>query len=70
MNRHFVLLFENNVGRKRDRRYFLPTVDIKYYNVMIGGKNLFDQPVIIIIIISNNIYLIISNNIIRRLQHI
>ena len=45
MNRHFILLFENNVGRKRHGRYFLPTVDIKYYNVMIGGKNLFSQPV-------------------------
>ena len=45
MNWHFILLFENNVSRKRHRRYFLSTVEIKYYNVMIGGKNLFDQPV-------------------------
>ena len=42
---HFILLFENNEGRKRHRRYFLPAVDIKYYNVMIGRKNFFDQPV-------------------------
>ena len=45
VNMHFILLFENNVGRKGHRRYFLPTVDMKYYNVMIDGKNLFDQPV-------------------------
>ena len=32
-------------SRKRHRRYFLLTVDIKYYDVMIGGENLFDQPV-------------------------
>ena len=42
---HFILLFENNVGRKGHRRYFLPTADMKDYNVMIDGKNLFDQPV-------------------------
>ena len=42
---HFILLFENNVGRKGHRRYFLPTVDMKDYNVAIDGKNIFDQPV-------------------------
>ena len=26
------------------KRYFLPTAEIKDYNVMIDGKNLFDQP--------------------------
>ena len=26
-------------------RYFLPTVEIKDYNVMIDGQNFFDQPV-------------------------
>ena len=26
-------------------RYYIPNVKIKYYNVMIDGKNFFDQPV-------------------------
>ena len=42
---HVILLFENNVSRKGHRRYFLLTVDMKDCNVMIDGKNLFDQPV-------------------------
>ena len=27
------------------RRYYIPNVEIKDYNVMIDGKNFFDQPV-------------------------
>ena len=27
------------------RRYYIPNVEIKVYNVMIDGKNFFDQPV-------------------------
>ena len=44
-NRLLVLLFENENGRKKHTRYYLPTVEIKDYNVMIDGKNVFDQPV-------------------------
>ena len=44
-NRLFVLAFENNAHRTRHTGYFLPTVELKDYNVMIDGKNLFDQPV-------------------------
>ena len=44
-NRLLVLLFENENGRKKHTGYYLPTVEIKDYNVMIDGKNVFDQPV-------------------------
>ena len=45
VNRLFVLSFENDEHRRRYKLYFLPTVEIKDYNVMIDGKNVFDQPV-------------------------
>ena len=37
------MVFENDIQRTSDRRYYLPNVDIKDYNVMIDGKKLFDQ---------------------------
>ena len=40
-----VLLFEDITHRKRDKVYFLLKVEIKDYNVMIDGQNIFDQPV-------------------------
>ena len=45
VNRRFVLLFENNTLQTSYKRYFLPNVEINYYNVMINGKNFFDQTV-------------------------
>ena len=45
LNRLFVLSFKNNTHRTSYNRYFLPTVEIKVYNVMTDGKNFFDQPV-------------------------
>ena len=45
INRLFALAFENNAQRASNRRYYIPNVEIKNYNVMIDGKNLFDQPV-------------------------
>ena len=45
VNRLFVLAFENHEQRTSNKRYHLPNVDIKYYNVMIDGKNFFDQPI-------------------------
>ena len=45
INRFFVLSFEDSVHRTSYKRDFLPTVKIKYYNVMIDGQNVFDQPV-------------------------
>ena len=45
VNRLFVLAFENDTQKASNKRYYLPNVEIKDYNVMIDGKNLFDQPV-------------------------
>ena len=45
VNRHFVLAFENDGNRASSKRYYIPNVEIKDYNVMIDGKNFFDQPV-------------------------
>ena len=45
MNRLFVLAFENDDQRISNKRYYIPNVEIKDYNVMIDGKNFFDQPV-------------------------
>ena len=35
VNRLFVLSFENNAHHRSYAQYFLPTVEIKYYNVMV-----------------------------------
>ena len=43
VNRLFVLLIENEEDRKVSIGYYLPKVEIKEYNVMIDGKNCFDQ---------------------------
>ena len=45
VNRLFVLAFENDNYRSSTRRYNLPTVEIKDYNIMINGENVFDQPI-------------------------
>ena len=45
VNRLFVLAFENDAQRTSNKRYYIPNVQIKDYNVMIDGKNFFDQPV-------------------------
>ena len=44
VNRYFVLTFEDNDGRESLRQYYVPTIEIKDYNV-IDGKNLFDQQI-------------------------
>ena len=44
VNRLFVLAFENDATRTSNKRYYLPNVKIKYYNVMINEKIFFDQP--------------------------
>ena len=43
-NRLFVLAFENENGRTSHSTY-LPKDEIKDYNVMIDGRNFFDQPI-------------------------
>ena len=45
VNRRFVLSFENEDDRTSHSTYYLPKVEIKDYNVMIDGRNAFDQPV-------------------------
>ena len=45
VNRLFVLAFENDYDRTSDEQYYLRTVKIKYYNIMINGENFFDQPI-------------------------
>ena len=44
-NRLFVLAFENYDDRASNDQYYLPTVEIKDYNIMINGENFFDQPI-------------------------
>ena len=38
VNRLFVLAFENDDQRISNKRYYIPNVEIKDYNVMIDGK--------------------------------
>ena len=45
VNRLFVLAFENDDDRTSDDQYYLPTLEIKDYNIMTNGENLFDQPI-------------------------
>ena len=45
VNRLFVLAFENDDDRKSSDEYYLPTVEIKDYDIMINGENFFDQPI-------------------------
>ena len=45
VNRLFVLAFEDDGQRISNRRHYIPDVEIKDYNVMIDGKNFFEQPV-------------------------
>ena len=44
-NRLFLLAFGNDDHRTSAKRYNLPTVEIKDYNIMINGENFFDQPI-------------------------
>ena len=41
----FVLAFENDDDRTSNDEYYLPTVEIKDYNIVINGENFFDQPI-------------------------
>ena len=45
VNRLFVLSFENEDDRTSRSMYYLPKREIKDYNVMIDGRNFFDQPI-------------------------
>ena len=41
INGLLVLAFENDAQITSNKRYYLPNVEIKEFNVMIDGKNLF-----------------------------
>ena len=48
VNRLLVLAFDrtaNNPTRNGYKRYYLPRVDITKYNVLIDGRNFYDQPI-------------------------
>ena len=45
INRLFVLTFGNDDDRRSDDEYYLPTVEIKDYNIVINGENFFDEPI-------------------------
>ena len=37
--------FKDDSDGESQKQYYFPTVEIKDYNVMIDGKNFFDQPI-------------------------
>ena len=48
VNRLFVLVYTNetnNAKRFNARKYYIPKGIMKYYNVIINGKNFYDQPI-------------------------
>ena len=44
-NRLFVLFFKDDDGRESRKQYYLSTVEIKNHNIMIDGRNFFDQSI-------------------------
>ena len=54
-------MFENTVHRTSYTRHDLPLVEIKDYNVVIHGRNLFDQPVKYNSILYDNIWKITTD---------
>ena len=47
-NRLFVLSFENEDDRTSNYKYYVPSVEIKDYNVLIDGNAIFELPIKII----------------------
>ena len=45
VNRLFVLSFDNEAGRDSVSKYYVPSVEIKDFNVLIDGKPFFEIPV-------------------------
>ena len=43
VNRIFVFSLKDDDGRERHKQYYLSTVEIKDYNVMIDGRSFFDS---------------------------
>ena len=36
---------DNQATRKGQRKYYLPRIDLKIYNVIIDGRNFYDNPI-------------------------
>ena len=45
VNKLFVSSFEDNDRRRCCKKYYLPLAEIKDYNIVTDGQNVFDQPV-------------------------
>ena len=45
VNRLFILSFKDIAGWESHKQYYLPTAEIKDFNVMIGGRIFLDQPI-------------------------
>ena len=45
VNRLFVLSFENEEDRTYFSKYYVPTAEIKDFNVLINDKSFFDSPI-------------------------
>ena len=45
VKRLFVLCFQNEDHKTSHSTYYFANVEIKYYNVVIDGRNFFDQPI-------------------------
>ena len=45
VNRLFVLSFENEADGSSFSKYYVPKIEIKYFNVLIHGKQFFEIPV-------------------------
>ena len=56
VKRLFVLSFEDEAQQISYKRYYLPTVEVKNYNITIDGQNFFDQPVGNNLITYGNVY--------------
>ena len=41
----FILSFEDGEGGESHKQYYLPTVEMKDYDIMINKRNFFDQPI-------------------------
>ena len=45
VNRSLGLSFKNEDDRRSFSKYYTPTVEIEYFNVLIDGKRFFDVPI-------------------------
>ena len=52
VNRLFIMAYDNDNNNNNNRatrngrtRYYLPTIDLEKYNVIIGGRNFYDNPI-------------------------